>query len=275
VPCLRERFPAPAVMGIVNVTPDSFSDGGRFLAPDDAIAHGLRLVAEGADLLDVGGESSRPGSDPVRADVELARVLPVIEALAARAGVPISIDTTKASVARAALAAGASMVNDVSAFRGDPDMAAVVAEAGVAVCLMHMLGRPKTMQDDPRYDDVVSEVAAFLAERARAAEAAGVDRACICVDPGFGFGKTADHNLALLRRLDAIAAVGYPVLVGVSRKRFVGALARSERFDDAARVAGTVAANVAAFARGGWMFRVHDVLPNRAGLAVAAAVGGA
>jgi dihydropteroate synthase len=262
-------------MGIVNVTPDSFSDGGRFLAPDDAIAHGLRLVAEGADLLDVGGESTRPGSDPVRADVELARVLPVIEALAARAGVPISIDTTKASVARAALAAGASMVNDVSAFRGDPDMAAVVAEAGVAVCLMHMLGRPKTMQDDPRYDDVVSEVAAFLAERARAAEAAGVDRACICVDPGFGFGKTADHNLALLRRLDAIAAVGYPVLVGVSRKRFVGALARSERFDDAARVAGTVAANVAAFARGGWMFRVHDVLPNRAGLAVAAAVGGA
>jgi dihydropteroate synthase len=275
VPCLRERFPAPAVMGIVNVTPDSFSDGGRFLAPDDAIAHGLRLVAEGADLLDVGGESTRPGSDPVRADVELARVLPVIEALAARAGVPISIDTTKASVARAALAAGASMVNDVSAFRGDPDMAAVVAEAGVAVCHMHMLGRPKTMQDDPRYDDVVSEVAAFLAERARAAEAAGVDRACICVDPGFGFGKTADHNLALLRRLDAIAAVGYPVLVGVSRKRFVGALARSERFDDAARVAGTVAANVAAFARGGWMFRVHDVLPNRAGLAVAAAVGGA
>jgi dihydropteroate synthase len=275
VPCLRERFPAPAVMGIVNVTPDSFSDGGRFLAPDDAIAHGLRLVAEGADLLDVGGESTRPGSDPVRADVELARVLPVIEALAARAGVPISIDTTKASVARAALAAGASMVNDVSAFRGDPDMAAVVAEAGVPVCLMHMLGRPKTMQDDPRYDDVVSEVAAFLAERARAAEAAGVDRACICVDPGFGFGKTADHNLALLRRLDAIAAVGYPVLVGVSRKRFVGALARSERFDDAARVAGTVAANVAAFARGGWMFRVHDVLPNRAGLAVAAAVGGA
>jgi dihydropteroate synthase len=275
VPSLRERFPAPAVMGIVNVTPDSFSDGGRFLAPDDAIAHGLRLVAEGADLLDVGGESTRPGSDPVRADVELARVLPVIEALAARAGVPISIDTTKASVARAALAAGASMVNDVSAFRGDPDMAAVVAEAGVAVCLMHMLGRPKTMQDDPRYDDVVSEVAAFLAERARAAEAAGVDRACICVDPGFGFGKTADHNLALLRRLDAIAAVGYPVLVGVSRKRFVGALARSERFDDAARVAGTVAANVAAFARGGWMFRVHDVLANRAGLAVAAAVGGA
>jgi dihydropteroate synthase len=275
VPCLRERFPAPAVMGIVNVTPDSFSDGGRFLAPDDAIAHGLRLVAEGADLLDVGGESTRPGSDPVPADVELARVLPVVEALAARAGVPISIDTTKASVARAALAAGASMVNDVSAFRGDPDMAAVVAEAGVAVCLMHMLGRPKTMQDDPRYDDVVSEVAAFLAERARAAEAAGVDRACICVDPGFGFGKTADHNLALLRRLDAIAAVGYPVLVGVSRKRFVGALARSERFDDAARVAGTVAANVAAFARGGWMFRVHDVLPNRAGLAVAAAVGGA
>jgi dihydropteroate synthase len=275
VPCLRERFPAPAVMGIVNVTPDSFSDGGRFLAPDDAIAHGLRLVAEGADVLDVGGESTRPGSDPVPADVELARVLPVVEALAAGAGVPISIDTTKASVARAALAAGASMVNDVSAFRGDPDMAAVVAEAGVAVCLMHMLGRPKTMQDDPRYDDVVSEVAAFLAERARAAEAAGVDRACICVDPGFGFGKTADHNLALLRRLDAIAAVGYPVLVGVSRKRFVGALARSERFDDAARVAGTVAANVAAFARGGWMFRVHDVLPNRAGLAVAAAVGGA
>jgi dihydropteroate synthase len=275
VPSFRERFPAPAVMGIVNVTPDSFSDGGRFLAPDDAIAHGLRLVAEGADLLDVGGESTRPGSDPVPADVELARVLPVVEALAARAGVPISIDTTKASVARAALAAGAAMVNDVSAFRGEPEMAAVVAEAGVPVCLMHMLGRPKTMQDDPRYDDVVSEVAAFLAERARAAEAAGVDRACICVDPGFGFGKTADHNLALLRRLDAIAAVGYPVLVGVSRKRFVGALARSERSDDAARVAGTVAANVAAFARGGWMFRVHDVLPNRAGLAVAAAVGGA
>jgi dihydropteroate synthase len=269
VPSLRDRFPPPAVMGVINVTPDSFSDGGEFLHPEIAVARGVALAAEGADLLDVGGESTRPGSDPVTAEVELARVLPVIRGLCEATDVPISIDTAKAEVAERAIEAGASFVNDVTALRADPRMGAVVAATGVAVCLMHMRGTPKTMQDDPRYDDVVGEVAAFLAERVRAAEAAGVPRERICVDPGIGFGKTGDHNLALIKHLDAIAAVGPPVVVGVSRKRFLGAIIGDP---DRSRAVATAAANVEAVRRGAWMVRVHDVRQTRDALAIAAAV---
>ena len=221
---LPDRFPPPAVMGVINVTPDSFSDGGEYLDPGTAVARGVALAAEGADVLDVGGESTRPGSDPVPADVELARVLAVIRGLREATDVPVSIDTTKSVVAEAAIAAGASFVNDVSAMRVDPRMAEVVASAGVPVCLMHMRGDPKTMQDDPRYDDVVAEVAAFLAERVQAAKDAGIADEAICIDPGIGFGKTGEHNLSLLRHLDAIVAVGPPVVIGVSRKRFLGSI---------------------------------------------------
>jgi dihydropteroate synthase len=266
---LSDLFPAPAVMGVINVTPDSFSDGGEFLDPASAVAHGVALAADGADLLDVGGESTRPGSEPVPADVELQRVLPVIHGLREETGVPISIDTTKAVVAEAAIAAGASFVNDVSALRADPRMAEVVAGAGVPVCLMHMLGIPKTMQDDPRYDDVVAEVASFLAERVRVAEAAGIANDAICIDPGIGFGKTGDHNLSLLRHLDAIVDVGPPVVVGVSRKSFLGAIIGGP---ERGRAVATAAANVEAVRRGAWMVRVHDVRETRDALAVAAAI---
>jgi dihydropteroate synthase len=266
---LRQRFPAPAVMGVINVTPDSFSDGGDHLDPAAAIAHGLTLAEAGADIIDIGGESTRPGAQPVTLEQELARVIPVIEGLAGRTAVPISIDTMKAEVARRAIAAGAGFVNDVSALRHDPQMAAVVQEAGVGVCLMHMQGTPRTMQQDPRYDDVVGEVCEFLTERAAFAVSQGIDPALICIDPGIGFGKTIEHNLTLLRDLDGIASLGHPVLVAVSRKRFLGQITgRAER----QRVAGTVAANLEAFRRGGWMFRVHDVAPNREALDVAAAV---
>ena len=267
---MPDQFPPPAVMGVINVTPDSFSDGGEFVDPSTANAYGVALAADGADLLDVGGESTRPGSDPVPAAVELGRVLPVIRGLRKAAGVPISIDTTKALVAEAAIAAGASFVNDVSALRVDPRMAEVVAGAGVPVCLMHMQGIPKTMQDDPRYADVVAEVAAFLADRVRVAEDAGIARDAICIDPGIGFGKTGDHNLSLLRHLDAIAEIGPPVVVGVSRKRFLGSIiGDSER----GRAVATAAANVEAVRRGAWMVRVHDVRETRDALAVAAAIG--
>jgi dihydropteroate synthase len=269
VTSLRERFPAPAVMGVVNVTPDSFSDGGAFLEPGAAVAHGLQLVAEGADILDVGGESTRPGSDPVPLDVELRRVLPVIERLAAETDVPISIDTVKAVVADRAIRAGAGFVNDVSALRHDPAMSGVIAEAGVPVCLMHMLGEPKTMQRDPRYDDVVAEVSAFLAERVEFARASGISPDQICIDPGIGFGKTADHNLTLLRHLDRIAAVGPPVLLGVSRKSFLGVLTGEP---DSSREVATVAVNLDAVRRGAWMLRVHAVSPTRQALAVSAAI---
>jgi dihydropteroate synthase len=266
---LRQRFPAPAVMGVINVTPDSFSDGGDHLDPAAAIAHGLTLAEDGADMIDIGGESTRPGAQPVTLEQELARVIPVIEGLAERTGVPISIDTMKAEVARRAIAAGAAFVNDVSALRHDPQMAAVVGDAGVGVCLMHMQGTPRTMQDDPRYDDVVAEVSEFLIERVGFAASQGIDQALICIDPGIGFGKTIEHNLTLLRDLDRIAALGPPVLVAVSRKRFLGQITgRAEK----QRVAGTVAANLEAFRRGAWMFRVHDVAPNREALDVAAAV---
>jgi dihydropteroate synthase len=255
------------VMGVVNVTPDSFSDGGEFLDPAAAIAHGRRLAAEGADILDIGGESTRPGAQPVDADEEIRRVLPVIESLA-DAGARISVDTTKVEVAASALEAGASIVNDVSAFRFAPELAGVVAKAGVECCLMHMLGEPRTMQEDPRYDDVVSDVKAFLEERMDFAIAAGVREDRIWLDPGIGFGKTLDHNLELLRRLDEIVALGRPVVVGTSRKSFLGKLTgRPEK----ERLPGTIATNVLALERGARIFRVHDVGEVAEALTVAAA----
>ena len=219
---LSERYARGALVGVLNVTPDSFSDGGEFADLESAVEHGRRLAYEGAAIVDVGGESTRPGAAPVPAELELARVLPVIEVLAAD-GIAVSVDTSKAEVAEAALAAGAVLVNDVTALRGDPGMTAVVAGAGADLCLMHMLGEPRTMQDDPRYDDVVAEVESFLAERAEVAVAAGIPRERIALDPGIGFGKTLAHNLALLRALPRLARLG-PLLLGVSRKRFLGTL---------------------------------------------------
>ena len=246
------------VMGVVNVTPDSFSDGGRYLDAEAAVAHGLALVAEGADLLDVGGESTRPGATDVPGAVELERVLPVVEELARTAEVPVSIDTRKAAVAAAALAAGATMVNDVSAGRHDPDLLGVAADAKVPLVLMHMLGTPATMQDDPRYDDVVAEVEAFLAERCRAAEAAGVDHQALVVDPGIGFGKRDQDNYALLDQLARFTRLGHPVMVGTSRKGFIGRALDSPADQ---RVEGTAATVVWAVERGARIVRVHDVAP--------------
>ena len=251
------------------MTPDSFSDGGLFLDADAAVEHGLRLTAEGADILDVGGESTRPGAGPVAEDEELRRVVPVIERLASDGRARLSIDTTKVAVARAALDAGASMVNDVSAFRFDPGMPALVAQTGAGCCLMHMLGEPRTMQEDPRYDDVVSEVKAFLEERLAFAVSEGVDEERVWLDPGIGFGKTVEHNLELLRRLDEIVAIGRPVVVGTSRKSFLGKLVGGR--DEGERLPGTIATNVLALERGASVFRVHDVAQNADALAVAAA----
>ncbi|MDP8943600.1 MAG: dihydropteroate synthase [Actinomycetota bacterium] len=263
----------PVLMGILNVTPDSFSDAGRHLDPDDAVEHGRRLVAEGAAIVDVGGESTRPGSEPVSADEELRRVIPVIERLVAGrdagpAGVRVSIDTTKAEVASAALGVGARIVNDVSAFRHSSDMAELVAGAGADCVLMHMRGEPRTMQDDPRYDDVVSEVRSFLEERLAFAVSEGVPETSVWLDPGIGFGKTLEHNLELLRRLDEIAAIGRPVVIGASRKSFIGQLGGRPAGD---RLGGTVAANVLAWERGARIFRVHDVAETAEALRVAAA----
>jgi dihydropteroate synthase len=257
-------------MGVVNVTPDSFSDGGIYLDAETAVAHAARLADEGADLLDVGGESTRPGSSDVSADVELERVLPVIEGIRA-AGVTtrISIDTSKAVVAAAALDAGADYVNDVTALRGDPDLAGLIADRGVDVCLMHMLGSPRTMQDDPRYDDVVDDVKAFLEERMAAAVRAGVAETRIELDPGIGFGKTIVHNLELIDRLDELAALGRPVVLGTSRKSFLGRIAGRE--DPRERTPATLATLVIGLERGATVFRVHDVGPARDALAVAAA----
>jgi len=255
-------------MGIVNVTPDSFSDGGLWLDPAAAIAHGRDLVAEGAAILDVGGESTRPGAEPVDADEEARRVLPVLEGLR-DAGATLSIDTTKRLVAEAALGAGATLVNDVSALRFDPELAGVCADAGCDVCLMHMLGEPRTMQEDPRYDDVVDDVRAFLEERLAFAVAEGIAEERVLLDPGIGFGKTTDHNLELLRRLDELTTLGRPVVVGTSRKSFLGRLTGREVASE--RVAGTVATNVIALERGATVFRVHDVAPNVEALTVAAA----
>ncbi len=257
------------IMGVVNVTPDSFSDGGAFLDRDAAVAHGLRLTFEGADLLDIGGESTRPGAAPVAADEELARVLPVIAGIRARdPRVRISIDTSKAAVAAAALDAGADYVNDVTALRGDPGMAALVAERGVDVCLMHMLGTPRTMQAEARYDDVVADVVAFLSERVDAAVAAGIARERIEIDPGIGFAKTIEHNLELLRRLDELTVLGRPIVLGTSRKSFLGTITGREA---AERVPATLATLVMGLERGATTFRVHDVAPARDALAVAAA----
>jgi dihydropteroate synthase len=258
----------PVVMGILNVTPDSFSDGGEWFAFDDAVAHGRELVAQGAAILDVGGESTRPGAEPVSAADERARVVGVIEALRG-VGAQISIDTSKAAVAAAALDAGATYVNDVTAFAGDPEMAALVADRECECCLMHMLGEPRTMQDDPRYEDVVDDVRAFLARRAQLAIDAGIATDRIMVDPGIGFGKTLEHNLELLRRLDAIVALGFPVVVGTSRKSFLSRL--TGRDDPHELVAATVATNVLALQRGARVFRVHDVAPTVDALKVAAA----
>jgi dihydropteroate synthase len=268
---LSERYARGALVGVVNITPDSFSDGGRFLDPQDAIAHGRRLAAEGAAIVDVGGESTRPGAEPVSAAAELERVLPVIEGLVAD-GIAVSVDTSKAEVAREALAAGAVLVNDVTALRGDAGMAAVVAEAGADLCLMHMLGEPRTMQDDPRYDDVVGEVESFLAERAAAAVAAGIARERIALDPGIGFGKTIEHNLALLRALPRLAALG-PLLLGVSRKRFLGAITGRDVASD--RVAASTAAALWCYRGGAHLLRVHDVRATADALAVERALEGA
>jgi dihydropteroate synthase len=242
-------------MGIVNVTPDSFSDGGRLDTPEAAIAHGLALVEAGADLLDVGGESTRPGAQDVSGDDELARVLPVIEGLVARTSVPVSVDTSKAPVMRAALAAGAGLVNDVYALRREGALEAV-AEAGVPVVLMHMQGEPRSMQEAPEYHDVVAEVHAFLAQRVFACEMAGIPKSRLVLDPGFGFGKTLEHNLALLARLDRFGDLGCPVLAGLSRKRMIGELTGRE-VDD--RIAGSAAAALIAVQRGARILRVHDV----------------
>jgi dihydropteroate synthase len=257
------------VMGVVNVTPDSFSDGGEYLDAPAAIAHGVELEREGAAILDIGGESTRPGALPVGADEELRRVIPVIEGLReAGAGSRISIDTSKATVAAAALDSGADLVNDVTALRGDSSMAELVAERRVACCLMHMLGSPRTMQDDPHYDDVVDDVTQFLEERMRFAVSAGVAEERIMLDPGIGFGKTTQHNLELLRRLDQIVALGRPVVIGTSRKSFLGRLTGR---GVEGRLPGTIATNVLAFERGARIFRVHDVAPVHDALVVAAA----
>jgi dihydropteroate synthase len=265
---LARRLARPAVVGIVNVTPDSFSDGGLHLHPADAVAAGKHMVAEGAALLDVGGESTRPGAAAVPVEEELRRVVPVLEGLA---GLPVSIDTSKAEVARRALELGAELVNDVTALRGDPDLAGVVADARAYLCLMHMQGEPRTMQAAPRYGDVVAEVTAFLEERLAAAVTAGVAEELVCLDPGIGFGKTPDQNLELVRGLGAIAALGRPVLVGLSRKSTLGKV-----LGDPVATRGTaeasVGAAVAAFDRGASIFRVHDVRAHVEALAVAAAV---
>jgi dihydropteroate synthase len=264
-PSFEERWPRPSVLGVVNVTPDSFSDGGLFVDSETAIEHGRRLLSEGAALVDVGGESTRPGSEPVSTDDELARVTPVLEGLS---GLPVSIDTSKAPVARRALELGAELVNDVTALRGDPAMAEVVADGEAFVCLMHMQGEPRTMQVAPQYDDVVTDVLAFLEERVAFAIESGIREERICVDPGIGFGKTADQNLELLRRLDELRSLGRPVLVGVSRKSTLAKITGN----GGALISASVAAAVSAYDRGAWMIRAHDVRETVDGLAVAAAV---
>jgi dihydropteroate synthase len=266
---LEERFPRPSVMGVVNVTPDSFSDGGVNFDAADAVASARRMAADGAALVDVGGESTRPGSDGVSAREELRRVLPVLEAVAGE--LPVSIDTVKAEVARAAIDLGAELVNDVTALRGDPALAEVVAETGAYLILMHMRGEPRTMQADPRYDDVASEVTGFLEERLRFAVAAGIPEHRIALDPGIGFGKTLQHNFELVRRLDVLLSLGRPVVIGFSRKRSLGRL-----LGDPDAVTGSLAASVgvavAAYERGATILRVHDVREHVEALAAAEAV---
>jgi dihydropteroate synthase len=268
---IEERFPRPSVMGIVNVTPDSFSDGGVNLRPDDAISTARRMVGEGAAIVDVGGESTRPGAEPVSPEEELSRVLPVLEAIGGE--VPVSIDTAKAEVARRAVALGAELVNDVTALRGDPELSGVVAEPGSYLCLMHMLGEPRTMQQEPRYDDVVSDVKAFLEERLRFAVDEGIAEENICLDPGIGFGKTVEQNFELVRRLDELVALGRPIVVGFSRKSSLGKI-----LGDPAATTGplsaSIAAAVAAYERGATILRVHDVREHVEALTAAQAVVG-
>ena len=259
----------PRLIGIVNVTPDSFSDGGRFLEPQRAIEHGRRLRAEGAQILDIGGESTRPGAEPVGVKQELERVLPVIEGLAS-VRATISIDTVKPAVAAAALEAGATIINDVTAL-SDPEMAALCAERGAEVILMHMRGTPQTMQLDPRYDDVVDDVKAFLSERIELALDAGIERRRIMVDPGIGFGKTLEHNLELLRRLGELRELGSPLVLGTSRKSFLEALTGR---DVDARLGGSIASNVLGMAAGADLLRVHDVAATREAVLVATAILG-
>jgi dihydropteroate synthase len=259
------KLDRPRVVGILNVTPDSFSDGGSYGSADEAVAHGLRMVEEGADMLDIGGESTRPGADDVSVEEELSRVVPVLQQLAAKTTVPLAIDTSKPEVMRAAVAAGAGMINDVYALRREGAIDAVAA-LGVPVCLMHMLGEPRSMQDDPQYDDVVGDVHRFLTDRLFACELAGIDRRKVMVDPGFGFGKTLEHNLALLRALERFANLGSGVYVGLSRKSMIGTL--TGRQVPAERVAGSVAAALVAVQRGARMVRVHDVAATVDALAV-------
>jgi dihydropteroate synthase len=261
--------PDPVVMGVVNVTPDSFSDGGKWLAPDAAIAHGEQLAAQGASILDIGGESTRPGAQPVAQDEELRRVLPVLEGLAGGRA-RLSIDTSKAAVAAAALDAGATIVNDVTALRGDVAMARLVAERGCDIVLMHMLGVPRTMQRAPHYDDVVADVRTFLAERVGYARSQGIAVERIWLDPGIGFGKTTGHNLELLARLDELLDLGRPVVIGTSRKSFLGAITNGRGPSE--RLPGTIATNVLALTRGASVFRVHDVAAVHDALRAAAAV---
>jgi dihydropteroate synthase len=273
---LRDRVLAigrrPLILGIVNVTPDSFSDGGRFAVADAAVAHGLGLVREGADLLDVGGESTRPGAETVPVAEELRRVLPVVEALAAQTDVPISVDTSKAEVARACLVAGARVINDVTALRGDADMADVVRSAGAGLILMHMQGTPATMQVAPHYDDVVREVGQFLEERLQAAADRGIARERLALDPGIGFGKTSAHNLELLRHLADLQCLGRPVCLGVSRKGFLGRLSGEGRPADQ-RLPGSLAAVCYAVCQdAAQIVRVHDVRETRDALTVLAAI---
>jgi len=260
---IEKRFLRPSVMGVVNVTPDSFSDGGVHFDPDIAAAAARRMVAAGAAIVDVGGESTRPGSAGVSTDEELRRVVPVLERLAGE--VPVSIDTSKAAVARRGLELGAELVNDVTALRADPELAGVVADSSSYLCLMHMLGTPRTMQEDPRYDDVAAEVAAFLEERLSFAVAQGVPEERICLDPGIGFGKTVEHNLELVRRLDVLLALGRPVLVGFSRKSTLRRLGATDL------TSASVAAAVAAYGHGATILRVHDVAAHVDALTVAKA----
>jgi dihydropteroate synthase len=258
------------LMGVVNVTPDSFSDGGLYFDAEAAISHGRELVAAGAEILDVGGESTRPGADPVDAEEELRRVVPVIRGLS-DCGCELSVDTSKAPVAAAALDAGATIVNDVTALRGDPGMAPLCAERGATVVLMHMLGEPRTMQDDPRYDDVVATVKDFLAVRLKSAIAAGIAEERVWLDPGIGFGKTPAHNMELLRRLGELRELGRPLVIGTSRKSFIGKVDGSAAGE---RLGGTIASSVLAAAEGAAVLRVHDVAEVGQALAVTAAILG-
>jgi dihydropteroate synthase len=267
-PPIEERFRRPSVMGVVNVTPDSFSDGGVNFGAEDAVASARRMLAEGAAIVDVGGESTRPGSEGVSLEEELRRVVPVLEQLD---GAPVSIDTSKAEVARRALDLGVELVNDVTALRGDPGLAGVVADSDAYLCLMHMRGEPRTMQLDPRYDDVAAEVAAFLEERLGVAVAAGVPEQRICLDPGIGFGKTVEQNFELVRRLDVLLALGRPVVVGFSRKSSLGRLL-GDRDATTGTTAASVGAAVAAYERGASILRVHDVRETVEALTVAAEI---